>query len=411
MALVKLLGEKLKTKDGEASTAEALKGKQAVALYFSAHWCPPCRGFTPKLAEAYKGLVATGKSFEIVFVSSDREESAFDEYFAEQPWLALPYRERKLKAALSKKYKVSGIPSLIILDGETGELITKDGRSVLMEDVKGDNFPWRPPTVWEAMGDEFISGDGEVVELSSLRGEGKVIGLYFSAHWCPPCKAFTPLLVDTYTKIKAGGKDFEVVFVSSDRDMSQFQEYFATMPWVAIPPGDKRKELLSRRYEVEGIPSLVILDGATGETINASGRAAVGGDPEGAEFPWHPKPVNDMAEGADGLNEESCVCLMMEGCKKDAQDALHGAITGLAEAAKAGGAEELYFAAKASGQIADQVRKLTKLGDASDKPQLVILDIPDQGGYYVCDEAVDAESIAAFVTKFKAGGLERKQLG
>ena len=134
-------------------------------------------------------------------------------------------------------------------------------------------------------------------------------------------------------------------------------------------------------------------------------------NPEGAEFPWYPKPVNDMAEGADGLNEESCVCLMMEGCKKEAQDALYAAMTSLAEAAKAGGAEELYFCAKASGQIADQVRKLTKIGDASDKPQLVILDIPDQGGYYVSEDKVDAEGIAAFVAKFKAGGLERKQLG
>ena len=223
MALVKLLGETLKTKDGEVSTAEALKGKQAVALYFSAHWCPPCRGFTPKLAEAYQGLVAAGKSFEIIFVSSDREESAFEEYFGEQPWLALPYAERKLKAALSKKFKVSGIPSLIILDGETGELITKDGREAVMEDLKGENFPWMPPTVWELTGDEFMSGD-ETVELSALRGEGKVVGLYFSAHWCPPCKAFTPLLVETYNKIKAAGKELEVVFVSSDKDMGQFQE-------------------------------------------------------------------------------------------------------------------------------------------------------------------------------------------
>ena len=161
MALVHLLGEKLTTKDGVVSTAEALKGKQAVAIYFSAHWCPPCRGFTPKLAEAYSSLLAAGKSFEIVFVSSDREESAFDEYFGEQPWLALPYAERKRKAALSKKFKVEGIPSLVILDGETGELITKDGREVVMDDVKGDNFPWRPPTTWEGMGDEFLSGDGK----------------------------------------------------------------------------------------------------------------------------------------------------------------------------------------------------------------------------------------------------------
>ena len=38
--------------------------------------------------------------------------------------------------------------------------------------------------VWEALGDDFMQGDqGETVELSSLRGEGKVIGLYFSANW------------------------------------------------------------------------------------------------------------------------------------------------------------------------------------------------------------------------------------
>jgi nucleoredoxin len=413
MALVKLLGEKLKTKDGEVSTAEALKGKQAVALYFSAHWCPPCRGFTPKLAEAYTGLVAAGKSFEIVFVSSDREESAFEEYFGEQPWLALPYAERKLKAALSKKFKVSGIPSLIILDGETGELITKDGREAVMDDLKGENFPWKPPTVWEVMGDEFMSADGEAVELSELRGEGKVLGLYFSAHWCPPCKAFTPLLVETYKKLKAAGKELEVVFVSSDRDMGQFQEYFATMPWLAIPPGDKRKAALSARFEVEGIPALVLLDGATGETINANGRGAVGGDPEGAEFPWRPKALNDMASGADGLNDEACVCVMMEGAPAESQAVLAAAMGVVAEAAKAAGGEELYFVARATGQVADQVRKLTKLGEAGAAPQLAILDIPDEGGFYVYEEegAVDADSIASFVAKYKAGGLERKQLG
>ena len=32
---------------------QAMAGKQALALYFSAHWCPPCRGFTPQLAEWY----------------------------------------------------------------------------------------------------------------------------------------------------------------------------------------------------------------------------------------------------------------------------------------------------------------------------------------------------------------------
>jgi hypothetical protein len=33
--------------------------------------------------------------------------------------------------------------------------------------------------------------------------------------------------------------------------MSDFQHYFAEMPWVAIPHGDKRKDALSQRFGVE----------------------------------------------------------------------------------------------------------------------------------------------------------------
>ena len=46
----------------------ALADKQVVGLYFSAHWCPPRHGFTPKLTEVYTVIKGTGKSLEIVFV-------------------------------------------------------------------------------------------------------------------------------------------------------------------------------------------------------------------------------------------------------------------------------------------------------------------------------------------------------
>ena len=81
-------------------------------LMCSAHWCPPCRGFTPQLAESYTRFKASSHprrdDLSIVFVSSDRTQEAFDEYFAEMPWLALPFAERELKAKLSSKFKVSG---------------------------------------------------------------------------------------------------------------------------------------------------------------------------------------------------------------------------------------------------------------------------------------------------------------
>jgi nucleoredoxin len=195
--LVALLGDKLMGKNGEIATGDAFEGKKAIALYFSAHWCPPCRGFTPKLAEWYtKDL--KDKGLEVVFISSDRDEKAFDEYYGEQPWLAVPYANREVKARLDKKYKVQGIPSLVLLSPD-GELITKDGRAAVSNDPTGLELPWKPKTFDEIFSDAtLISQDGSTVKGSTLKG--KVFGLYFSAHWCPPCRGFTPKLAEWYKK-------------------------------------------------------------------------------------------------------------------------------------------------------------------------------------------------------------------
>merc|ERR1712057_35189 len=230
--LTDLFGAKIQTKDGEKDTAEALGGNDAIAIYFSAHWCPPCRGFTPELAKIYNGLRAAGKKLEIVFASSDKDEASFKEYFAEMPWLALPYSDRQAKDALSKKFKVQGIPTLVFVDKE-GKTITTDGRSAVMEDREGKNFPWIPPTFGETMaGATLVRGDGTELAYSELAG--KTIGFYFSAHWCPPCRGFTPELVKTYKKVVDAGKDFEIIFASSDKDEASFKEYFGEMPWLAL---------------------------------------------------------------------------------------------------------------------------------------------------------------------------------
>lgn len=61
-------------------------------FFCRAHWCPPCRNFTPKLAEIFKGMTDEMKGkLEIVFVSYDRNQSDFEEYFKEMPWKALPF--------------------------------------------------------------------------------------------------------------------------------------------------------------------------------------------------------------------------------------------------------------------------------------------------------------------------------
>merc|ERR1712113_569480 len=110
-----------------------------VMVYFSAHWCPPCIGFTPKLADYYNSN-SSSKKFEIVFVSADQDEKSMKEYFATMPWLAVKYSDRKTEQTLSQTYGVSGIPMLVVLNAKTGEVVTKEGRSGVMN--KPDGFPW-----------------------------------------------------------------------------------------------------------------------------------------------------------------------------------------------------------------------------------------------------------------------------
>jgi len=422
-----MFGEELLGKDGKmVKTSDALAGK-VVGIYFSAHWCPPCRGFTPALAKTYETYKAKGLNFEIVFASSDRDEKSFGEYFGEMPWLALPFNDRERKEKLSSKFKVRGIPTLVILD-ESGETITTDGRSAVSEDPTGDAFPWKPKPLSELLGGDLVldGKDGAKVPIADLAS--KHLLLYFSAHWCPPCRGFTPKLAEAYKAYKAKGLELEIVFVSSDRDEAAFAEYHGEMPWLALPFADReRKNALSKAFDVQGIPSLVVLGPADAEgeraVVNKNARGAVGGDPTGAEFPWAPKPLEDLATTAEcngsDINESPSLIMLMEGCDDSTQEELKSAMGAVAsEIAAAGKASAdgpaaiCFFACTGDG-VVGRVRELCKL-TPSDKPTLLMLDIPDNGGYYVAKETdLSVEKIRAFFDSWKSGAIkgERKQLG
>merc|ERR1712173_81572 len=117
-------GSLIVDKKNETVPLKQLQSADVVGLYFSAHWCGPCRGFTPKLADLYNKCKEKNKKFEIVFLSSDHDEKEFKEYYEDMPWCALSYEERGLKSSLSDIYDVQGIPTLILLNGK-GELISE----------------------------------------------------------------------------------------------------------------------------------------------------------------------------------------------------------------------------------------------------------------------------------------------
>lgn len=414
---VTLFGQTLQSKRGEQSTTVALAGSAAVAIYFSAHWCPPCRGFTPTLAKAYKDALKS-KGMEVVFVSSDQSQKDFDSYYKEMPWLAVPFARRDVKEALSKKFKVQGIPTLVILDAE-GNIITTDGRSKVASDPQGAQFPWKPRPFQEILGDKFLKGSKNIGKEAI---SGKTLGLYFSAHWCPPCRGFTPKLAEHYKAYKEGGLPFEIIFVTGDRSEKDFNDYYKEMQsaggdWLALPwSSDAQRDELNSLFEVSGIPCLVIVD-ENGQVINKNARGAVSNDPHGAAFPWTPPLVGSL-EAPEGIEETPSVCIFMEMVSPEQQKDMISQMEHVAEkyvaSAKATGEEPefKFFCAKTSEGPVSRIRAMCEIAsDAATAPQMLLLDLSDNGAFYKSEEKEITETnIEAFIKSYQSKTCKRQQL-
>ncbi|KAM0853089.1 hypothetical protein ACQ4PT_051328 [Festuca glaucescens] len=300
---------------GEQVKISSIEGG-IVALYFSASWCPPCRRFTPKLIEAYKELASHGKSFEVVFVSGDQDEEAFNAYFAKMPWLAVPFSDSEGRKGLDGRFEVRGIPHLVILDATTGEVLTGDGVEFVSE-YGIEAYPFTPERISELKEQEkaakdnqtihsvlgtpernyVISNKGDKVPISDL--EGKYVGLCFVVSGYGPVEEFTTVLAKIYGKLKEVGEKFEVVAISLDSDEASFTESFSSMPWLAIPQGDKKCQKLVSYFELSDLPTVVLI-GPDGKTLNSNIADII--DEHGMDawegFPFNAEKLAILAEKA-----------------------------------------------------------------------------------------------------------------
>lgn len=169
MTFEKLFGATLVNNSGaEVKTSDlSCKKGSVIGLYFSAHWCPPCRAFTPKLATVYDEIKKAGNDFEVVFISSDRSEKDFKSYHGEMPWLAIPHDNEEEKDACSEKYSVTGLPTFVLVDGETGETITPDGREVVGE-FGAAGFPFTDATLEECKKEKEAKKSKALAEMGPL---------------------------------------------------------------------------------------------------------------------------------------------------------------------------------------------------------------------------------------------------
>jgi hypothetical protein len=70
--------------------------------------------------------------------------------------------------------------------------------------------------------------------------------------------------------------------------MESFGQYFTHMNWLALPPEEAlgpRGQMLSAKYRVKSIPTLVLLD-EVGSVITLDARNKLSQDKAGIGFPW-----------------------------------------------------------------------------------------------------------------------------
>lgn len=294
--------------NGHQVKIESLIAK-AVGLYFSGSWCGPCRRFTPNLVEVYNEL-SSNADFEVVFVSSDRDEESFSAYFKKMPWLALPFADLETRKSLKELFKVRGIPHLVILD-KTGKVSTGEGVRIIY-DYGADGYPFTPQRINDLKEEEerakreqslrsilthgsrdyLISNDGKEIPVSEL--EGKTVGLYFSVNSHRGCLHFTDRLFEVYKKLREKGEAFELVLVSLDDEEQEFKNCYEQMTWLALPFKDKACDKLVRYFELRTLPTLVVI-GPDGKTLHSNVVESI--EEHGDEaYPFTPEKFAKLAE-------------------------------------------------------------------------------------------------------------------
>lgn len=145
--------------------------------------------------------------------------------------------------------------------------------------------------------------DGKLVAFDpGARPEPVIYLVYFGAHWCRPCREFSPKLVAAYQRLRETASDrFELVFVSNDHSREEQASYAREvgMPWPILKFSDIGSVPAIERWAGPGIPDLVVLTRSGDAIFNSyHGDEYVG-----------PEQVLDEAESLMGaMDADSQAC-------------------------------------------------------------------------------------------------------
>lgn len=279
---------------GEELSLEKYKG-HVVLLDFWATWCGPCIAELPNVKKVYEKY--KDQKFQIIGISLDRAQKPL-ETMIEKDGLSWVHHWDQ-GGQIANQYKVTGIPSMFLLDGQgvirkaglrghalgtavaelVEENLTNPGgtpkitpesnsppKSIPATKLIKPNPQIEPvPHVNKKVQDwvgkpapDFQVQDLNGEELSLEKYKGQIVLLDFWATWCPPCIKEIPKLKKVYEKYK--DQKFQIIGVSLDRTMPPLAAYVQDEALAWVHYWDENRTVRNQ-YGVTAIPTAFLIDG------------------------------------------------------------------------------------------------------------------------------------------------------
>ena len=110
-----------------------------------------------------------------------------------------------------------------------------------------------------------------------LQASTPLLGFYFGAQWCPPCRAFSPVLSKF---AQYNSKEFSVVFCSADRNIAQYREFLGKKHFLSVPFASSARTQLLELFNISSYPTLIVVDARSPElkVVTRWGRVALQGE-------------------------------------------------------------------------------------------------------------------------------------
>ena len=282
---------------GEELSLEKYKG-QVVLLDFWATWCGPCIAELPNVKKTYQKY--KDQKFQIIGISLDRSQKPLEAFIEKEELGWVHYWDQG--GQIANQYKVTGIPSMFLLDGQgvirkaglrghalgtavaelVAENLTNPGGTPKITPesdsppksipatklIKPKSNPQIEPApqptkikVAEWVGKpapDFQVKDLNGEDLSLEQYKGQVVLLDFWATWCPPCIKEIPKLKKVYEKYK--DQNFQIIGVSLDRTMPPLAAYVQDEGLAWVHYWDENRNVRNQ-YGVTAIPTAFLIDG------------------------------------------------------------------------------------------------------------------------------------------------------